>query len=77
MNYLSFSYFHLPLPSYVVVYNLGAHSLSLSLLLVAGGMFCELATRTVSEDVGGTEFDKIIADFLSAEFEKLGEKIRC
>lgn len=71
---LSFSYFHLPLPSYAVAYNLGAHRLSLSLLLVAGGMICELATRTVSEAVGGTEFDKIIADFLSTEFEKLGKK---
>ena len=53
-----------------MVYNLGAHTLTISLLLVTGGMYCELATRTVRGNVGGAEFDKVIADFLAAEFEK-------
>jgi molecular chaperone DnaK len=54
----------------VVVYNLGAHTLTLSLLLVAGGMYSQLATKTVRGGVGGNEFDKAITDFLTSEFEK-------
>jgi molecular chaperone DnaK (HSP70) len=56
--------------SHVVVYNLGAHTLTLSLLLVAGGMYSQLATKTVRGGVGGNEFDKAITDFLTSEFEK-------
>ena len=54
----------------MLVYNLGAHTLTLSLLLVAGGMYAQLVTRRVCEGVGGEEFDSAIADFLSSEFEK-------
>ncbi|CAI8030971.1 Heat shock 70 kDa protein 14 [Geodia barretti] len=60
----------LRIPSHVMVYNLGAHTLTLSLLLVAGGMYSQLATKTVWDSVGGNEFDKAIADFLASEFEK-------
>ena len=60
--------------SHVVVYNLGAHTLTLSLLLVAGGMYSQLATKTVRGGVGGNEFDKAITDFLTSEFEKLKPK---
>ena len=59
-----------------MVYNLGAHTLTLSLLLVAGGMYSQLATKTVWDSVGGNEFDKAIADFLASEFEKYNNKKR-
>ena len=79
MPTLSFSPFlpsSLRIPSHVMVYNLGAHTLTLSLLLVAGGMYSQLATKTVWDSVGGNEFDKAIADFLASEFEKYNTKKR-
>lgn len=57
------------LSSYALVYDLGAHTLSLSLLLVTGGMYCEMVTRCV-EGVGGRECDEVIANFLANEFER-------
>ena len=56
-------------PSHVLVYNLGAHTLTLTLLLVTSGMYSEVVTRCVC-DVGGRECDKVIADFLATEFER-------
>ena len=58
-----------PSLSLALVYNLGAHSLSLSLLHLTGGLY-RTVKATHSSSVGGEMLDTAIAGLLAEEFKR-------
>ena len=58
-----------PSLSLALVYNLGAHSLSLSLLHLTGGLY-RTVKATHSSSVGGEMLDTAIASLLAEEFKR-------